>query len=1811
MKEELYINTPEGSREQLDLPSPSGVTLKWVNNLFSDISKLTCSHSYTFKLPQTQRNIRLLDMANDIRHKSKMIRKRVDADFYINGICLCPNANLYVSEVGDKTFSCVMTWRVLKAFETLKSSSMKLNELSSLGTFTWRDDDETLQYGMPTNLLGNDADILYPDYDAGVPHEEGTPPKPVMPVFRLIQMINEQFGVKFDIGRHISQGMGILPAANFNNKNFYGREVYDDYVTYGVVPITGVVPFLSDKYVARNVSLANLSYAVMDGSYQEEGSYRRYTKEDDDKQFWRRWHNWVKSNVSKRHYWGGLATLVGQKSNGEIVKPSWNTFIGSDRFQQKTRETSVSENLVEELNETWSTMTNGVWSGRYRANEVYFAERTMEGYLTYGGTPATEDVVTLKLEAQCEIRGTASIVVKKTAVSAGRLSAPEYWWIYIVEAKKNDKGEITLDTFSDNGEDWIGLRSIRREESEDAYTYYFDFGVDYEARRINISAIEEDSIGYLFWSGYEYTPPEDTHPTFKSIIQSAGFDFNDYDKSKGLIMGYDFYGGDGSYYEENNPDWKKVIYHNNGSIIGVRTPNKTDAFDPDDVRFGFLNLASITPSQEVATKIPVEMDITRNLPPISCFDFMKDIFYMNGALPRVEKDGKTIVAMYYNQLRDRVLSGECVDWSSKILEGKSQASMSKYENTNFGQKNYFEMAYSRREKSEDDKRDELELYGEGYGTVGIADLLLAEEKSLYKANFFPGLRQDIAYPEVITGRTMKVWDGEKHIVTVVNPLYGFLNLRTLDPEYEATNNIQKRPLLKERGVNFKHIRMNAFEPFEDIENLFGYFGKILENFTCVKEKMLLNEFDLRDFNESVPVYLNKYNSFFAVSSIQRDKEGVSTVELIQLPYVKHTYKRPEEVNVDTISYSWDILWSGVTNSSGSWDDRFTMALEMGVTNGSSYYGILVSDNVYYTDGVLVGGKGVSIPSDGNNVNNAWYYQKWVRPQGNSTQNPSGRWDEQPYTLTVNVPSKVRYNIKKMVGFDTEYEKTLQADVKVYYDDTRLPSGSHTFTYTKAEDGQYHVFKIAVDILDNDGNMVHEIRKKIYYFVYTPDLSVINDEWGEENEYVLKVDTVTVTGEIRINSTKARNYQLSYKPTNATVNVSSIQVTANSQNVSISNVSTSGFTLTPVSLPVNEEPVQLNIKVTLEDGSSFDATHTIRLQGVLLSIDGAEETEVVNGKGSSDYKLSISPLVSVSVQSITSSNAAIKVVNISGYSFSLSVDDITEDTMAEITAKVIYDGDELTTTKQVKFTTKEEHATNDKASLDTEGAMIIDVNGMLYTKDAWNAAGILNEDAEGIAISDGTHRFIIAKKSVNVKIGGVRETGMTWYDWGAVLNYEGTLVNGQFTTESDAQALTDFNGKTNTDAIIASLSDTTVGQIRDGKQFPSGAAAYLGTVGQWNIINGKLTLINELLNIIDGEVIGKDTYQETSTQYDKMDEWYIAQSKGLQHHRKNGVNPTRAICDFRELPQVSFASLIVNGADAIKGVSGTTKTIDFALSTSPTGAAITEVAVESNNSHATISNVTSYGFKVTANIVNNYSVKLKISARVNGLKKIVERELKVFIEGDAVIDFAKLDEAKALIADTELNLYTEDEWSASGKTNSQAEGVAFSDGEHRFIIAKRQYYGNYWSKYFGGTGVKIEGLEYGKTLNGYDNTQKIIASIIESDGYYTEEPYSAAAFVALAEAFPSGKKGYLPAALEFEAISNSQELTLVDNLMKIIGGNQLISSGISSYWTSDIMYDENYADKFAYEWCQMYDRGWITGAQRNSKNAIIIFRKLEK
>lgn len=95
MVEELYVYDKNGVRQSVDLTTPSGITLKWVSNLFNSLDKVSCSYSYTFKIPMTRHNREIFDFAEDVRHNSEMLGKKVKAEYVQNGIPFFKNGNLY------------------------------------------------------------------------------------------------------------------------------------------------------------------------------------------------------------------------------------------------------------------------------------------------------------------------------------------------------------------------------------------------------------------------------------------------------------------------------------------------------------------------------------------------------------------------------------------------------------------------------------------------------------------------------------------------------------------------------------------------------------------------------------------------------------------------------------------------------------------------------------------------------------------------------------------------------------------------------------------------------------------------------------------------------------------------------------------------------------------------------------------------------------------------------------------------------------------------------------------------------------------------------------------------------------------------------------------------------------------------------------------------------------------------------------------------------------------------------------------------------------------------------------------------------------------------------------------------------------------------------------------------------------------------------------------------------------------------------------------------------------------------------------
>lgn len=231
MYEELYI-IDNGKRLRVDLSIPSGITLNFKSNIFGDLSKITCSYTYTFKLPLTANNRRVLDNADDVRCISNKIRRRLRAEYLQDGIPLFANANLYI-ESTDTCFNAVMTWGVISGFQTLKDDDISIRKLPL----------EAKPIFGPCNAkideYSNTADYVQPLYNAGLTYisdsgwkdQDNTYsvfPLPAIPVYRLIQLINTQYGTKFKLGSEYSYGdttenhkiisLGVIPCVNVDQQ---------------------------------------------------------------------------------------------------------------------------------------------------------------------------------------------------------------------------------------------------------------------------------------------------------------------------------------------------------------------------------------------------------------------------------------------------------------------------------------------------------------------------------------------------------------------------------------------------------------------------------------------------------------------------------------------------------------------------------------------------------------------------------------------------------------------------------------------------------------------------------------------------------------------------------------------------------------------------------------------------------------------------------------------------------------------------------------------------------------------------------------------------------------------------------------------------------------------------------------------------------------------------------------------------------------------------------------------------------------------------------------------------------------------------------------------------------------------------------------------------------------------------------------------------------------------------------------------------------------------------------------------------------
>jgi hypothetical protein len=274
-----------------------------------------------------------------------------------------------------------------------------------------------------------------------------------------------------------------------------------------------------------------------------------------------------------------------------------------------------------------------------------------------------------------------------------------------------------------------------------------------------------------------------------------------------------------------------------------------------------------------------EVDVQSNLPDVGCLEFMKSLYYMLGAFPCTNADGY-VVPNFYNSIFENLTNA--LDWSKKLLS-KVSAVPEKiaYAIDGFGQKNYYLMKNDSLETSTSTERDDV--YEAGMGVIVCDNETLETTKTIVQVPYYGAFLSPKERPTMSGYHDMKYTKYNDDGTTDFNEAKPAIGL--VSPVRECTYSIDSNGNSTTVPKSTYGMILDIWDGFAHLDEHQSYksLAKVMEKPIVITEYLQLNELDLRDLDYTVPIYLEKYNAYFAIVSIQRDSKGSCKCELIKLP----------------------------------------------------------------------------------------------------------------------------------------------------------------------------------------------------------------------------------------------------------------------------------------------------------------------------------------------------------------------------------------------------------------------------------------------------------------------------------------------------------------------------------------------------------------------------------------------------------------------------------------------------------------------------------------------------------------------------------------------------------------------------------------------------------------------------------------------------------------------------------------------------------------------------------------------------------------
>ena len=259
--------------------------------------------------------------------------------------------------------------------------------------------------------------------------------------------------------------------------------------------------------------------------------------------------------------------------------------------------------------------------------------------------------------------------------------------------------------------------------------------------------------------------------------------------------------------------------------------------------------------------------IAYNLPKIKIIDFVKFLAAITGTFPLQMSKDKIVEFVPLSTVWDN--KGQAKDWTGRII---AQGNENKPKAIDFRMEDYAQHNYYKWKA--DDK-----VLGDYNGDLAINNETLDTEKTIFE---FPFAATDGNNVPMYTAPDYTSSGEGGDFGTGKRKENGEEGKTTTEEKKPSYNACKDRILRLTRGNDGKAVAVFDINMQEIIRDKYRHIAESLQNTKIVTETVRIRDLELIDFDETKPVYLAQYGSYFAITEIKAEENGYAEVTMFQL-----------------------------------------------------------------------------------------------------------------------------------------------------------------------------------------------------------------------------------------------------------------------------------------------------------------------------------------------------------------------------------------------------------------------------------------------------------------------------------------------------------------------------------------------------------------------------------------------------------------------------------------------------------------------------------------------------------------------------------------------------------------------------------------------------------------------------------------------------------------------------------------------------------------------------------------------------------------